>query len=108
MTEANEVNLAEGVADQFKDLEPIGGECRVDDKEPEEPEVPSGEQPASWVDEIEEKYAAFEREQIAAGKVCGSCELFTDEDMNGKGWCQFFDGASHCSETCQNWSERSK
>ena len=60
------------------------------------------------MDDIDVAYAKFETEQIAAGKVCGACELFADEDMSGNGWCHFSDGQTHCGGTCRHWTEREK
>lgn len=39
-------------------------------------------------------------------KACDNCALFTDEDINGVGWCQFHDGLTRCDKTCRHWTER--
>lgn len=58
------------------------------------------------MDEISEAYAKFEAAQVAGGRVCGSCELFTDKDFNGNGECQFHQGQRHCGSTCRHWNKR--
>jgi hypothetical protein len=55
---------------------------------------------------IIEQYAKFEADQKAEGKVCGSCELFTHEDMMGEGWCEFDGGGTSCKDTCRHWTAR--
>jgi hypothetical protein len=59
-------------------------------------------------DEIDTAYEQFIADQVANGRVCGSCELFTDEDLNGNGWCQFGDGGRHCDDTCRHWTAQAK
>lgn len=51
-------------------------------------------------------YDRWAASQVAQGMCCGSCELFTDEDALGVGWCQFSDGQSECGKTCRHWTKR--
>lgn len=39
-------------------------------------------------------------------KCCGNCELHTDEDSSGFGWCQFNDGQTRCDNSCRHWTPR--
>lgn len=48
----------------------------------------------------------WEASRLALGMCCGACELFTDEDANGLGWCQFSDGQRACGDTCRHWTMR--
>lgn len=59
------------------------------------------------MDEIDAAYATFEAQQIAAGKVCGSCELFT-LFTDGEGRCQFHDITTECGKTCRHWTEKAE
>lgn len=33
-------------------------------------------------------------------KHCGSCRHFTNEDINGNGWCERYGAATRCDNEC--------
>ena len=46
--------------------------------------------------------AEYDKETDNGTKVCGTCSLFTDEDAEGDGWCEFHQESRHCSDYCEN------
>lgn len=58
-------------------------------------------------DEIDEKHEKFVADQLAAGRCCGACEMFDNEDMSGAGWCHFKEGGTTCGDTCRHWTDLS-
>lgn len=34
-------------------------------------------------------------------KHCGECRHFTDEDINGDGWCEKYDAPTRCDKKCK-------
>lgn len=39
-------------------------------------------------------------------KCCGNCRHFSNEDINGNGWCSEIDDETTCGQTCENWREK--
>lgn len=37
---------------------------------------------------------------------CGSCLHFSNEDVNGNGWCGFFECETTCDSGCKKWEGR--
>ena len=35
---------------------------------------------------------------------CGSCAAFTNEGVDGKGWCQHLEMNVNCGDVCQDWT----
>lgn len=42
----------------------------------------------------------YNKETENGTKVCGTCSLFMDEDIEGDGWCEFHQESRRCSEYC--------
>lgn len=41
-------------------------------------------------------------------KCCGSCALFSNEDIDGYGNCMFHLEPAHCSESCEDYLPEEK
>lgn len=41
-------------------------------------------------------------------KHCGSCRHFTNEDINGLGWCEKYDMPTRCGKECMGKQRKNK
>lgn len=37
---------------------------------------------------------------------CATCDHFINEDANGNGWCQLWNGDEWCNDYCTEWKRK--